>query len=39
MYVPYVNVGIKKEIFYGCLRGEVVISKIPSIGIGWGFNF
>lgn len=39
MYVPYVNVGIKKEIFYGCVRGEIVISKIPSIGLGWGFNF
>jgi hypothetical protein len=39
MYVPYVNVGIKKEIFYGCVRGEIVISKIPSIGLGWGINF
>ena len=39
MYVPYVNVGIKKEIIFGSVRGEVVISKIPSIGIGWGFNF
>ena len=39
MYLPYVNVGIKKDIFYGCVRGEVVISKIPSIGLGWGFNF
>ena len=39
MYLPYVSVGIKKDILYGCLRGEVVISKIPSIGIGWGFNF
>ena len=39
MYVPYVNVGIKKEIIFGSVRGEVVISKIPSISIGWGFNF
>jgi hypothetical protein len=39
MYVPYVNVGIKKEIFYGSVRGEIIISKIPSIGLGWGINF
>jgi hypothetical protein len=39
MYVPYVNIGIKKEIFFGCVRGEIVISKISSIGLGWGINF
>jgi len=39
MYVPYANVGIKKEIFFGCVRAEVIISKIPSIGLGWGINF
>ncbi len=37
--LPYVNFGAKKEIFYGVVRAEVVLSKIPSIGIGWGFNF
>jgi hypothetical protein len=37
--LPYVNLGIKKEIFYGNVRAEIVLAKIPSIGIGWGFNF
>ena len=37
--LPYVNVGIKKEILYGVVRAEVIVAKIPSIGIGWGFNF
>ena len=37
--LPYVNVGIKKEILYGVVRGEVILGKIPSIGIGWGFMF
>jgi hypothetical protein len=37
--LPYVNVGIKKEILYGVIRAEVIVSKIPSIGIGWGFKF
>ncbi len=37
--LPYVNVGIKKEILYGVVRGEIILSKIPSIGLGWGFNF
>jgi hypothetical protein len=39
MYVPYVNVGIKKEIAFGSVRAEIVISKISSIGLGWGINF
>jgi hypothetical protein len=39
MYVPYLNIGIKKEIFIGSVRVEAVISKIPSIGLGWGINF
>jgi hypothetical protein len=37
--LPYINIGIKKEILYGVVRGEVILGKIPSIGLGWGFNF
>jgi hypothetical protein len=37
--LPYVNVGLKKDISFGVIRGEVILGKIPSIGIGWGFNF
>jgi len=36
---PYVNFGAKKEIFYGIVRAEVVLAKIPSINVGWGFSF
>jgi hypothetical protein len=37
--LPYVNVGIKKEISFGVFRGEVVLGTFPSIGFGWGYNF
>ena len=37
--LPYVNVGLRKEIIYGVIRAEVVLGKIPSLGIGWGFTF
>lgn len=36
--LPYVNLGIKKSIGFGVIRAEVIAAKIPSIGIGWGFN-
>ena len=36
--LPYVNIGFKRDISFGCLRVELVMAKIPSIGIGWGFN-
>jgi hypothetical protein len=35
--LPYINVGLKKKTDYGVFRGEVILGKIPSIGIGWGF--
>jgi hypothetical protein len=36
--LPYVNIGFKRDISFGSVRVELVMAKIPSIGIGWGFE-
>ena len=37
--LPYANIGVKKSTGFGVIRAEAIIGKIPSLGIGWGFNF